>query len=96
MTLSSTYGAERRTRTGGDNRALGEGSSLILSPGAFGHWGMGGSAGFADPGARMSFGYTMTKQGTGIVVDARAQSLIDAAYRALGYQEHGGYWLNLN
>lgn len=82
--------------TGGDNRALGEGSSLILAPGAFGHCGMGGSAGFADPGARMSFGYTMTKQGTGIVVDSRAQSLIDAVYRGLGYQEHGGYWLNLN
>lgn len=79
--------------TGLDNRALGAGSSLILAPGAFGHCGMGGSAGFADPGARMSFGYTMTKQGTGIVVDSRAQSLIDAAYRSLGYREFGGFWL---
>ncbi|MUM19731.1 beta-lactamase family protein [Mycobacterium sp. CBMA271] len=79
--------------TGIDNRALGAGSSLILAPGAFGHCGMGGSAGFADPGARMSFGYTMTKQGTAIVVDSRAQSLINAAYRSLGYRDCGGFWL---
>lgn len=98
--IDATIGAPTRWtlgfHTGIDNRALGEGSSLILAPGAFGHCGMGGSAGFADPSARMSFGYTMTKQGTGIVVDSRAQSLIDAVYRGLGYQDCGGFWLNPN
>jgi CubicO group peptidase (beta-lactamase class C family) len=32
----------------------------ILSEDAFGHPGFGGSIGFADPRARMSFGYTMS------------------------------------
>jgi CubicO group peptidase (beta-lactamase class C family) len=57
--------------------------SLILSEEAFGHPGMGGSLGFADPGARMSFGYTMNKQGRGVCLNERGQSLVDAVYRAL-------------
>ncbi|HTU20861.1 MAG TPA: serine hydrolase domain-containing protein [Gemmataceae bacterium] len=58
--------------------------SILLSEEAFGHPGMGGSVGFADPGAKMAFGYTMNKQGRGLCLNERGQSLIDAVYRALG------------
>ncbi|MGW4214011.1 serine hydrolase domain-containing protein [Lentzea sp. NPDC004789] len=63
---------------------------LLLSEEAFGHNGMGGSLGFADPGARVSFGYAMNRQGPGLAVNARGQSLVDALYRALGYRRTGG------
>ncbi|HKF19693.1 MAG TPA: serine hydrolase domain-containing protein [Candidatus Dormibacteraeota bacterium] len=68
----------RRHPTGGNN-------SLILSEEAFGHSGLGGSIGFADPKARMSFGYAMNKHGAGVGLNDRGQSLIDAAYRSLGF-----------
>ena len=79
-----------------DNRALASGDQdgVVLSEAAFGHVGMGGSIGFADPAARMSFGYTMNRQGIGVGLDRRGQSLVDAAYDALGYQraKRGGSW----
>src|SRR5262249_58144952 len=69
-----------------DNRAAPPGArdSLILSPSAFGHAGMGGSLGFADPSARVSFGYAMNKQGRGVLLNERGQALVDAVYRSLG------------
>ncbi|HXG10979.1 MAG TPA: serine hydrolase domain-containing protein [Gemmataceae bacterium] len=69
-----------------DNRRAAPGArdSMILSEEAFGHPGMGGSLGFADPQARLSFGYTMNKQGQGVLLNERGQSLVDAVYRALG------------
>jgi CubicO group peptidase (beta-lactamase class C family) len=67
--------------------------SLILAEEAFGHPGMGGSIGFADPKARMAFGYTMNKQGRGVCLNERGQSLVDATYRALGYRgDLAGSW----
>lgn len=70
-----------------------EGMSCILSEAAFGHVGMGGSIGFADPEARMSFGYNMNQLGAGVLLNDRGQSLVDAAYRALGYRSStGGAW----
>ena len=64
-----------------DNRDLpGDGNSAILGDGAFGHVGMGGSIGFADPEAGFTFGYTMNKMGGGILLNDRGQSLVDAAY----------------
>jgi CubicO group peptidase (beta-lactamase class C family) len=78
-----------------DNRYLPEAEreGVLLSEDAFGHSGMGGSLGFADPRARMSFGYTMNRQGTGLGVNERGQALVDAVYRALGYrQAYGGTW----
>jgi CubicO group peptidase (beta-lactamase class C family) len=50
---------------------------------AFGHPGMGGSLGFADPEARVGFGYTMNKMGGSILVDDRPASIITALYEAL-------------
>jgi CubicO group peptidase (beta-lactamase class C family) len=72
-----------------DNRKghTGAQDSMILSEEAFGHPGMGGSLGFADPRARMAFGYTMNKQGRGVCLNERGQSLVDAAYRSLGYRD---------
>lgn len=69
-----------------DNRSGPPGAqdSLILPPAAFGHAGMGGSLGFADPAARLAFGYTMNKQGQGVLLNARGQALVDAVYRSLG------------
>lgn len=78
-----------------DNRALpnAENCSVVLSEAAFGHVGAGGSIGFADPECKMSFGYTMNRMGAGILLNDRGQSLVDAAYRALGYRTHaGGAW----
>jgi CubicO group peptidase (beta-lactamase class C family) len=80
-----------------DNRQVPNSSnmSVILSEAAFGHVGMGGSIGFADPVARMSFGYNMNRMGNGILVNDRGQSMIDAAYLALGYRSNAsGAWLS--
>ncbi|HKF29115.1 MAG TPA: serine hydrolase domain-containing protein [Candidatus Binataceae bacterium] len=51
---------------------------------AFGHPGAGGSLGFADPQAKVGFGYTMNQMANGLLIDARASALIDAFYAALG------------
>jgi CubicO group peptidase (beta-lactamase class C family) len=58
---------------------------VLLSEEAFGHPGMGGSIGFADPRARLSFGYTMNQQGSGLGINPRGQSLVDAVYHTLAY-----------
>lgn len=78
-----------------DNRRLPKvvDSSLLLTEAAFGHVGAGGSIGFADPECRMSFGYSMNRMGTGLLVNPRGQSLIDAVYTSLGYRTNqGGVW----
>ena len=78
-----------------DNRGQprGQYDSVILSEDAFGHAGLGGAIGFADPRAGMSFGYTMNKMGMGAGLNERGQSLIDAVYRSLGYQSQAsGAW----
>lgn len=76
-----------------DNRRFGPNQSVIYAEEAFGHPGIGGSAGFADLKARMSFGYTMNKHGSGAGLNDRGQSLINAAYRSLHYQtDSSGTW----
>jgi CubicO group peptidase (beta-lactamase class C family) len=70
-----------------------ESCSVVLSEAAFGHVGAGGSLGFADPECKMSFGYSMNQMGIGILLNDRGQSLVDAAYSALGYRGNaGGAW----
>ena len=79
-----------------DNRRLDNAAhcSLLIGEPAFGHVGAGGSLGFADPECRMSFGYTMNRMGFGILMNDRGQSLVDAAYRALGYRsDASGVWV---
>ena len=75
-----------------DNRGA-AGDSLLLGETGFGHVGMGGSVGFADPAAELSFGYTMNRMGAGILLNERGQSLVDAAYASLGYASNAsGAW----
>lgn len=80
-----------------DNRHLppGDDDSVILSEDSFGFLGSGGLLGFADRPARLSFGYTMNRQGMTIGLDERGQSLVDATYRSLGYHQPtpGGPWV---
>ncbi|TAJ26909.1 MAG: class A beta-lactamase-related serine hydrolase [Reyranella sp.] len=68
--------------------------SVILGSVAFGHVGAGGSLGFADPAAGLSFGYTMNRMGPGLLMNERGQALVDAAYLSLGYRnKDGGVWV---
>ena len=68
--------------------------SVIMGSAAFGHVGAGGSLGFADPAAGLSFGYTMNRMGPGLLMNERGQALVDAAYLSLGYKsKDGGVWV---
>ena len=68
--------------------------SVILSSAAFGHVGAGGSLGFADPAAGFSFGYTMNQMGPGLLMNARGQKLVDAAYLSMGFKnKDSGVWV---
>jgi CubicO group peptidase (beta-lactamase class C family) len=66
---------------------------VVLSEDAFGHTGHGGSIGFADPAAGMSFGYVMNQMDPDLGLSPTGQSLVDASYRALGYSEGHGSWV---
>jgi CubicO group peptidase (beta-lactamase class C family) len=50
---------------------------------AFGWAGLGGSFGFADPDAQISFGYVMNRMGYSFTGDARMMSLMKAVYRSI-------------
>ncbi|MEQ8432910.1 MAG: serine hydrolase domain-containing protein [Oceanicaulis sp.] len=52
-------------------------------PRTVGHYGFGGSCGFADPEAGLSGAYVMNRQMDVLVGDARARALIEAAYGCL-------------
>lgn len=52
-------------------------------PKAVGHYGFGGSCGFADPERGLSGAYVMNRQMDVLVGDVRAKALIEAAYRCL-------------
>jgi CubicO group peptidase (beta-lactamase class C family) len=56
------------------------------NPRAFGHQGAGGSIGFADPDARIGFGYVMNQFQTGTArnPDLRWGTLVKAVYTSLG------------
>ena len=53
------------------------------NPGAFGHFGSGGSLGFADPEAQVAFAYVMNRGGPQWR-DPRNRALVDAVYASLG------------
>lgn len=53
-------------------------------PKSFGHFGMGGSAGWADPEAELAIGYVMNRLDIGATGDARSWDLVNACYRSLG------------
>lgn len=75
------------------SRAHGPGGHVILGEQAFGASGMGGSLGFADPQAELSFGYVLNRLGAGVGLDERGQGLVDAAYEAVGFRTSApGFW----
>ncbi len=49
-----------------------------------GHYGAGGSVGFADPECRLAFAYVMNKMEPALVGDPRSLSLIRAVHAAIG------------
>ncbi len=51
-------------------------------PRSFGHFGAGGSVGWADPDAELAFGYVMNRMDMGLAGDARSYELINACYAA--------------
>jgi len=53
------------------------------NPRTFGHPGAGGSIGFADPDARLGFGYVMNQMGSDALIDGRAAALFNAIFAAL-------------
>lgn len=65
-----------------DNRGRGL-DSAVFGRDAFGHVGAGGSLGFASPGHRVGFGYTMNHMGPGVLLNSRADRLTQALYRVL-------------
>jgi CubicO group peptidase (beta-lactamase class C family) len=60
-------------------------STLVQLGGAssFGHFGAGGSVGWADPDAEFGFGYVMNRMDIGLAGDARSKVLVDACYDAV-------------
>ena len=79
-----------------DNRGQpgAQAQSVLMGKDAFGHVGAGGQIGFADPECGMAFSYTMSQMGLGMFMNERGQSLIDAAYKGLGYRTNApGAWV---
>jgi CubicO group peptidase (beta-lactamase class C family) len=63
------------------------GAAGLGGPRSFGHFGMGGSSGWADPDIELGMGYVMNKMEIGTTGDTRSfvlmQACIDAARRAM-------------
>jgi CubicO group peptidase (beta-lactamase class C family) len=55
----------------------------MLSPTSFGHAGAGGSLGYADPDAKVGYGYVMNQMAGGIAGDPRTVALNDAVRACL-------------
>jgi CubicO group peptidase (beta-lactamase class C family) len=55
---------------------------LGTNPRSFGHFGAGGALGFADPDARLAFGYTMNRAGPRWQNPSN-RALIDAVYESM-------------
>jgi CubicO group peptidase (beta-lactamase class C family) len=59
------------------------GLSFGPNPNAFGHPGAGGGLGFADPDARVGFGYVTNRMGHSLAIDERPAALADVFYECL-------------
>ncbi len=81
LCLPTRFGQGFMLRMG--NGAAAQGQSLRIGESAFGHAGMGGSIGFADPAIGMSLGYTMNQLGAGMLLNECGQTLVEAAYASV-------------
>jgi CubicO group peptidase (beta-lactamase class C family) len=52
-------------------------------PRSFGHFGAGGSVGWADPDAELAFGYVMNRMDMGLAGDLRSYELMNACFDAV-------------
>lgn len=55
----------------------------MAGPGSFGHYGLGGSVGFAHAERGVAFGYVVNQMLPGGVVDPRSSALVEAVFAAL-------------
>ena len=55
----------------------------IAGPRSFGHFGAGGSMGWADPDSGLAFGYVMNRMDMGLEGDVRSANLVNV-YRGRG------------
>jgi CubicO group peptidase (beta-lactamase class C family) len=90
-----TLAAATVQQTTGADRVLGFNSRFALGfqlsfperpmagDGSFGHYGLGGTVGFAHPGRRLTFGYVVNQMLPGGTVDPRSSALIDATLGCL-------------
>lgn len=94
---ASTLAAVTRERIRGRDRVLpydihwaaglmrNEGLNIFgPDPAAVGHCGWGGSCAFADPAARLSGAYVMTRQSPHLIGDPRSVRLVGAVYGVVG------------
>jgi CubicO group peptidase (beta-lactamase class C family) len=60
-------------------------SSLMTmgGPNSFGHFGAGGSVGWADPDAELGIGYVMNRMDLGLAGDPRSMDLVNACYTSI-------------
>jgi CubicO group peptidase (beta-lactamase class C family) len=91
-----TLAAATVQQTSGTDRVTGFGSRFGLGfmlsfperpmagDGSFGHYGLGGSVGFAHPERGLAFGYTVNQMLPGGVADPRSMALVDATLGCLG------------
>ncbi len=62
---------------------LNTGVIQLGGPRSFGHFGAGGSVGWADPDAELGIGYVMNRMDIGLSGDLRSGRLVQACYRAI-------------
>lgn len=55
----------------------------MAGPGSFGHYGLGGSVGFADTRHGFAFGYAVNQMGSPTPADPRSSALIEAVVRSV-------------
>jgi CubicO group peptidase (beta-lactamase class C family) len=56
---------------------------MPMRSGSFGHFGAGGSVGWADPDAELGMGYVMNRMDIGLAGDLRSTNLFEAVYASL-------------
>ena len=56
----------------------------MAGEGCFGHYGLGGSTGFADPRRGLAFGYSVAQMGPATPADPRSVALVDAVVACAG------------